>query len=295
MNTLTVAELEKLIAHETHYFEIWSQVTQMPHVWFLDGLSIPDYHSANRALRLRAANEAQRTHGSDSIIGANIASVESESVASESIESIVAETIAHFRGRGLPVVVDVDPVAEEQGFGRELRRRGVTPVIGSTLLMRYGTNSPPVLKSTGGENTGLRIERAANETGAGEAREWISLAGSDEDDAEESAFWRTVADAEARSPTCRLYLAHMDGQAVGACQLFSHAGWAQIDSVITHSDFRRRGVASRLVAQAVHDSLTLGNTTTYLFTDNGGAGEQVYRRLGFEVWGVNVLRRHIQW
>ena len=287
MDTLNAADLDKLIAHETRYFEIWSQVTQTPSIWFLDGPALPDYHSANRALRLRtvpALTEGQAEHNPESGVA--------------TVESLVAETIAHFRGRGLPVVVDVDPIAESQGFGRELRRRGVTPVIGSMLLMRYGADTPPVLNITStarNEDTDIRIEQIARETGAGEAREWIHLAGSDEDDAEEAAFWRAVAEPEARSPDCRLYLARSDGQAAGACQLFSHAGWAQIDSVITHPDFRRRGVASRLVAQAVRDSLALGNAVTYLFTDNGGAGEKVYRRLGFEVWGVNVLRRHIQW
>ena len=301
-------ELEILLAHEARYFEIWSQVTRTEQAWFLDSPDMPDYHSANRALRLRYANEAQREHGP---------------------EPIVAEIIGHFRGRGLPVVVDVDPIAEGLGFGRALRLRGVTPVIGSMLLMRFPSNvSLPFLVETmntpcvisflpravdtltpitsnnhnGRADSSLSANIGNNQSGASvniqgeltaEIQEWIHLAGSDEDTEDETRFWESVAAREAASPDCRLYLARVENQPAGACQLFSHAGWGLIDSVITHPQFRRRGIASRLVAQAVQDSRHLGNVVTYLYTEQGSAGEQVYRRLGFEVWGVDTLRRHI--
>ena len=300
-------ELELLIAHEARYFEIWSQVTRTEQVWFLDGPDMPEYHSANRALRLRYANPAQRERGP---------------------ESLIAEVIGHYRERGLPVVADVDPVAEALGFGRALRMRGVTPVVGSMLLMRYAGTTPvpnssksvesacAILLVSRPENllssskTGIRsrdtlvcpantgnneadVSVNTQENLTAETRTWIDLAGCDEDTEEDAELWRRVALREARSPDCRLYLARVDDQPVGACQLFSHAGWGLIDSVITHPQFRRRGIASQLVAQAVHDSRQLGNALTYLYTERESAGERVYRRLGFEVWGVDTLRRHI--
>lgn len=301
-------ELEILLAHEARYFEIWSRVTRAEQVWFLDSSDMPNYHSANRALRLRYANETQRERGP---------------------ESVVAEIIGHYRGRGLPVVVDVDPIAEDLGFGRALRLRGVTPVIGSMLLMRFPSNvSPPVpvasaaapcvisviphasdalphLYSSDNNNvsasarcansgnnlspTSVNIQRESTS----DIQEWIHLAGSDEDTEAEAQFWKQVASREAASPDCRLYLARVEGKPAGACQLFTHAGWGLIDSVITHPHFRRRGIASRLVAQAIQDSRQSGNAVTYLYTEQGSAGEQVYRRLGFEVWGIDTLRRHI--
>lgn len=303
----TSDELEMLIAHEARYFEIWSQVTRTGQVWFLDSADLPDYHSANRALRLRYVDEAQQKRGT---------------------EPVVAEIIGHYRERGLPVVVDVDPTAEALGFGRALRMRGVMPVIGSMLLMRFGGNSllPPSAKSADSSCVISLVPRAAHslhpagtspacsdnlsslpnfgnneagpsvntkETVTAEMRAWIDLAGCDEDSEEDAAFWRRVAGREAYSPDCRLYLAHVDDQPVGACQLFSHAGWGLIDSVITHPQFRRRGIASQLVAQTVQDSQRLGNFLTYLYTERASAGERVYRRLGFEVWGIDTLRRHI--
>lgn len=331
-------DLERLIAHEATYFEIWSRVMREEGVWFFDALELPSYQSASRAIRLRD---------------------ETGTPSFREIEGRVAQIIAHYRGLGLPVVVDVDPIAERQGFGPVLRRRGVTPVIGKTLLMRYRQKPLGSVEDTvtglNGNGSGngsdkihesaipspmaigafdpcpslpFTIHRLPNETGAGEAAEWIALAGAEEEgfqtegsteeSKEEAAFWRAVAAPEARSPRCRLYLARMrtkedkedkedkeeqsetegnrtGGRAVGTCQLFSAQGWAQIDSVMTHPDFRRLGIASALVTQALRDSLALGNTTTYLYTDHGGPGEQVYRKLGFEVWGVDVLHRHILW
>ncbi len=277
--TIDAVELERLLAHYAHYFEAWSQVTKTPHVWFLDSVPLPDYRSANCALRLRVGQAT---------------GPEAESIVSDTVSHV----IAHFRGRGLPVVVDVDMIAEAHGFGRELRRRGVTPVVGNTLLMHRTTNRACVVPTINATNEHLSLRQVSNDPDSPETREWIGLAGMEEE-AEgnfvEAAFWRDVALREAVSPSCRLYLARWDGQAAAACQLFAGGDWAQIDSVATHPAFRRRGIASRLVAQAVEDALELNCTTTYLFTEQGGAGEQVYRRLGFETWGVNVLRRHIQW
>jgi GNAT superfamily N-acetyltransferase len=235
--------------------------------------------------------------------------------------------VAYFMARGLPPAVDIDPVAESQGLGAAFRRLGATPVVGSRLLMHYPHSTPPDLqrreesvkrlalsvkrptqethseesdvtlntqRSTLNAQRSFTIEVVPNETGAGEARAWVETVVCDEE-AEDLPLWQAVTEMEARSSGCRLYLARLEGQAAGACDLFSHAGWGRIDSVVTVPAWRRRGVASRLTARAVADSLALGNTATYLFTDAGGAGEQVYRQLGFTVWAVDVLRRHIRW
>ena len=277
--TLNAAEVEGLLAFTARYYRAWSQVTQTPRVWYFDSDDLPDYRSANCALHLRVADA-------------------SESDAAHVISHTVTEIIGHFRARGLPVVVDVDPVAEAQGWGRELRRRGVTPVVGSTLLMRYTGSGANTVPESADASEHLSIRRVPNDLDDPDTQNWIALAGMEEEaegNHDDAAFWRAVALREARSPDCRLYLATWDGQAAGACQWSAASGWAYIDSVTSHPDFRRRGIATRLVAQAAQDALAQGNMTLTLFTDRGGAGEQVYRRLGFETWGVDVLRRHILW
>lgn len=256
--------LEQLLEHEARYFTMVAALEKTPCAWFLHGPELPTYRDANHALHLRDDGRGP--------------------------EAVVQEIIATYRGRGLPVVADVDAIAEAQGIGMALRRQGVMPVIGDTLLMRYLPSEPPAPRPN---NVEIRV--VPNETGLGEAREWIETAVSDEEPGtEEEAMWRGVSEREARFTDCRLYLGLIDGQPAGACDLFAAGGWGRVETVVTRPEFRRRGVASALVTRAVADSLAMGNSVTYLYTDLGGAGEQVYTRLGFTAWGVNFQHRHLQ-
>jgi predicted GNAT family acetyltransferase len=255
--------LEKLAAHEAEYFTFGAAWTRTPCAWFLDSDQLPDYRDCNHALHLR-----------DDGRGA---------------EAVAREVAAHYRARGTPIAADVDEVAERQGIGAALRRLGITPVIGRRRLMRYPSHAPPWLPERG-----ITIEIAPNDLHAAATREWVETVVSDEEDEEDRRRWRAVTELEARFSSCRLYLARIDGRMAGACDLFAAQGWGRIDSVVTRPDQRRRGVASALAARAVADSLALGHEVTYLFTDAGGAGEQVYTRLGFEIWATDVYRRHIR-
>jgi len=253
--------LEKLIDHDARYFTMVASLEKTPCAWFLYGPELPEYGDANRALRLRDDGRGP--------------------------EAVSREVIAYFRSRGLPAVADVDAVAEAQGIGSALRRMGIVPVLGDTLWMRYPLPEPPNVNAPG-----ARVDVVPNETGAGEARVWIETTLSDVEGTESAALWRAVAEREARYLACRLYLGLLSGQPAGTCDLFAAEGWGRVESVATRPEFRRRGVASAVVARAVADSLQMGNTVTYLLTEPGGAGEQVYRRLGFVPWGLNILRRH---
>ncbi|HLV81589.1 MAG TPA: GNAT family N-acetyltransferase, partial [Chthonomonadaceae bacterium] len=252
--------LDKLIAHEARYFAFLAQREETPCALFLTSSERPDYHDANRALRLRDDGRGP--------------------------ETVAREVIAYFRARGRTVVVDVDAVAEAQGIGAALRRLGVTPLVGANLLMRYPLDRPPQGLPGPVE---VRVVPDDRETEA--ARLWIEMQMSDLAGDKEEAMWRAVAEHEARSPDCRLYLGRLNGEPAGACDLFAAEGWGRIDSVVTRLPMRRRGVASALVAQAVADSLQMDHEVTYLFAEAGGAGESVYTRLGFEVWQRDPLRR----
>ncbi|HZT42184.1 MAG TPA: GNAT family N-acetyltransferase [Chthonomonadaceae bacterium] len=254
--------LETLIDHEARYFDIVAQRQETCCAVFLSNPALPDYHDANRALRLRDDGRGP--------------------------EAAAREVIAFFRARSLPVVADVDAVTEAQGIGPALRRLGVTPVIGTNLLLRYPHAEPPHVPSGPTE-----VRLVPNEPETEEARLWIETQVSDLAGDPEEAMWRAVAEHEARSQDCRLYLGLLEGRPAGACELFAAEGWGRIDSVVTRSEYRRRGVASALVARAVADSLQRGHTVTYLFAEAGGAGEAVYARLGFTLWERDPLRRHI--
>jgi GNAT superfamily N-acetyltransferase len=256
--------LEKLNAHEVRYFAMVAAAEKTPVAWFLHSPELPDYWDANHALHLRDDGRGP--------------------------EAIVREIVAYYRARGLRPVADVDLIAEAQGIGFALRRRGVLPVIGDTLLMRYPRAERPVLPERG-----VEVRVVPNETGAGEARLWVETAMCEAEGEEDTPMWLRVAEYEARLPDteCRLYLGLRDGRPAGVCDLFFADGWGRIESVVTRPEWRRHGVASALVARAVGDSLAMGNAVTYLFAEAGGAGEQVYRRLGFVPWALNPLRRHL--
>ncbi len=255
--------LEKLLAHEAEYFTFGAEWIQTSCAWYLDSHDLPDNRDCNHALRLRDDGRGAAT--------------------------VAGEVATHYRTHGVPIAADVDEVAERQGIGAALRRLGVTPVIGSRRLMRYPSFAPPTPPERG-----VAIEVVPNDLQIAAAREWVTIVISDEEEVEDRERWRAVTEREALAPACRLYLARLDGRPAGACDLFTAQGWGRIDSVVTHPALRRRGVATALIARAIRDSLAMGNEITYLFTDAGGAGEQVYTRLGFTVWATDIFRRHIR-
>ena len=254
--------LEWLIDQEVAYAGMAARCEPGPHCLFLHAPSVPEYRDVNRALRLR-------TEGATP-------------------ESVAAGVVAYFRSRGLPAIAEIDSVAESQGIGLALRRLDVTPVSGDRLLMRYASDRAPAPLLT----QGVAVEQIPNETGGDEAREWIETAVADDVGWPDEHLWWQVANCEARFAACRLYLARLDGKAVGACDLFEHGQSGRIESVVTLPEFRGRGVGTALVARAVADSLTSGNGTTYLFTEPRGAAERLYLRLGFVPWQWNPFRQH---
>lgn len=253
--------LEKLLAHEARYLTMAAALEKTPCAWFLYGPLLPAYRDANHAFRLRDDGRGP--------------------------DAVAQEVVTYYRARGLPPIADVDAVAEAQSLGAALRRLGVAPVRGDWLLMRYARDEPPAVPPNA-----VEVRAVPNETGAGETRDWIEIAQGNPED-EHAALWRAVVAQEARFRECRLYLGLLDGQPAGTCDLFAAEGWGRIESVMTRPEFRRRGVASALVARAVADSLQNGHTETYLFTEPDSDAERLYTRLGFARWQINVMRRHI--
>ena len=112
------AWLDRLIEHEITYFRMAARCERTENAAYLYAPDLPEYHDANRAIRLRTAGR--------------------------SAEAVAAEVVAYYGARGLPPVADIDPIAEEQGIGHALRRLAITPVAGDRLLMRYASPKPPL-------------------------------------------------------------------------------------------------------------------------------------------------------
>lgn len=254
--------LERLLEQEALYLGMVATARKTESAWYLNAPALPEWGDANRALRLRDTGRGP--------------------------DATVQEALETLQNLGRRIVIDVDPTAEAQGIGRALRRAGLMPVAGRRPALHYPHAVPPLPSARG-----ITIAMIPNETGQGEAQAWIDVVLSDEDDPEALPLWRAVAEYEAAYPPCRLYLACLDGRPVGACDLFLAEGCGRIDSVVVRPEFRRRGVASALVARAVADSLALGSTLTYLYTDAGSAGEAVYQKLGFTQIHPHLLRRYL--
>lgn len=259
---ITSGILEMLLEHEARYFAMVANVEKTPVAWYMVGPELPGYGDANRALHLR-----------DDGRGA---------------AAVAAEVVAALRSRVQRVVVDLDAVAEAQGIGAALRRMDVLPVTGDRVWMRY--RGPSTREFRTAENVTVHALSPSDEVGRSL---WIETAMADTRGDEDEAMWQGVTEREARFPLCRLYLGYLDGQAAGTCDLFESDGWGRIEAVATPRPFRRRGVASAVVGQAVADSAAAGNAVTFLTTDAGSDAERLYLRLGFERWGLNILHRHL--
>jgi ribosomal protein S18 acetylase RimI-like enzyme len=83
-------------------------------------------------------------------------------------------------------------------------------------------------------------------------------------------------------------LATLDGRFVGSgrCDA-SGNGWGEITAIVTHPDFRQRGVAAAVTSLLVRQMIDSGSTLAWLSAANPTA-QRVYARLGFRIVG-NLL------
>jgi predicted GNAT family acetyltransferase len=123
---------------------------------------------------------------------------------------------------------------------------------------------------------------------ADDSAAWASVRAVDDDvpvDAGLEEWYRL----ESADPRVTAYLAHADGRAVAACDLFATAGLGRIEAVRTHPRYRRRGFAAAVVRQAVADSLARDHVVTYLVAEPGGDAQRLYHRLGFRTVTPNFI------
>ena len=79
----------------------------------------------------------------------------------------------------------------------------------------------------------------------------------------------------------RYHGAFLEGKLVGACYSFSNEGVTCIDGLITDADFRKRYVATSLLA---HVKGSYPNTTLFLHADEDDTPKEMYKKMGFEIF-----------
>jgi len=101
----------------------------------------------------------------------------------------------------------------------------------------------------------------------------------------------TIAAAEANTAVRRMlvdltgirfFVARIDGELAGVCELSVHEGVAEIDNVNTLERFRGRGVARAVVGRAVQEGLDRGADLVFLIADDADWPKQLYAKLGFD-------------
>jgi GNAT superfamily N-acetyltransferase len=107
------------------------------------------------------------------------------------------------------------------------------------------------------------------------------------------AFWQTVADDVAKG-TRVVIVALIDNHVVGCVHLSlamqpNGRHRAEIQKLLVHSAYRRRGVATALMAAAEAEAQGMGRSLLVLDTEAGGLAEQLYEQLGYQRAGVIPL------
>jgi len=80
----------------------------------------------------------------------------------------------------------------------------------------------------------------------------------------------------------RNFLGYIDGKPAGTSLLFSLIKTGAIFNVGTIEEYRKRGVATTLIAHAVLESIKQGNDLHTLQVAKGGNVEKLYKEVGFE-------------
>lgn len=80
---------------------------------------------------------------------------------------------------------------------------------------------------------------------------------------------------------CRYFAAVVGGEQVGGCYVSLYEDIPTVMGVYTLAEYRGRGVATTLLAHAVHSVLRPGNPFVCLYVEHGNPAERLYRRLEF--------------
>jgi ribosomal protein S18 acetylase RimI-like enzyme len=86
----------------------------------------------------------------------------------------------------------------------------------------------------------------------------------------------------------RFFVARIDGEQAGLCELYLDGEDAQVEDVATLARFRNRGVARSVVLAACDAARAAGATRVFIVADDDDWPKQLYERLGFDRIGTDV-------
>lgn len=107
---------------------------------------------------------------------------------------------------------------------------------------------------------------------------------------EATAFWRDKVLPSVKTGGSHLLVAEVAGRVAGVVQLSTdlppnQPHRAEVNKLLVHPDFRRRGLARRLMTRLEEEAKALNKTLLVLDTRTGDKAEPLYSAMGFETVG----------
>jgi len=88
------------------------------------------------------------------------------------------------------------------------------------------------------------------------------------------------------NPASRSWVADLDGKIVGMIVVWLIIDEAHVATLATHPDFRRRGIAKKLLAHALRNLMDDGARSSFLeVRESNIAAQEMYRKFGYEASG----------
>jgi ribosomal-protein-alanine N-acetyltransferase len=95
----------------------------------------------------------------------------------------------------------------------------------------------------------------------------------------ERSFRFEVAD----NPASRCWVAEVDGRIVGMIVAWLFVDEVHIATIATHPDFRRQGIAQKLLTHTLRYTMNEGALTSFLeVRESNLAAQEMYRKFGYE-------------
>lgn len=88
------------------------------------------------------------------------------------------------------------------------------------------------------------------------------------------------------NPASRCWVAELDGKVVGMIVVWLIVDEAHVATIATHPDFRRKGIAKRLLSHALRKLMEQGARSSFLeVRESNMVAQELYRKFGYEQTG----------
>lgn len=231
--------LEVRMQLQIAFLALYAQVRQRPWGLLVYNLKNPHHYEANSARYVRTDEAAPA----------------------------IAEIVRFYRTRRLTPRVIVDSATEPAGFLRQLEDHGFESTLSDFRLMIWQGEQMPAAP----------VEAEIRRAGPGDVEAIVAIEAEDAPWSGDEWLRRRTRTLLA-APAARYYIAWVDGAPAATAMCFQTERAGLIESVATRPAFRRRGLASALIAQIQADA-----STPLLLDVEADDAERIYTRRGFVV------------